>query len=211
MGLLSKLTGMGHTKKGKSKTIKSGEWETVIKSDGTPTHFDKKGKEWLDVYETWAAPSRVYYLHHGADGKGDECIALTTQTEGLRARKFEDGIEAALVTDNGVAYVISDEGNLYTITADRASQKSIADDKADAILLTAQLAAAAVDEGETVIIKVVDLDTGKAWKKAVAYEWPEDDTKQDTEITIKQIDGGLKLTTPDGVAHLFTAAGTPLA
>lgn len=210
MGLFSKLTGGSSKppKAGKSKTIRSGEWEIRIEADGTPVHFDRKGKEWLDASKTWASPGRAYFLHDGFDGKGDECLALTTQTEGLRARKLEEGVEAALVTDDGAAYVITDEGTLYTITAEKAGQKSLAEDRPDAYLLTQQLAAVAEDAGESITLKGVELATGKAWRKVIAYEAPEEGA---ADITIEQAEGGLKLTTPAGTVHLFTAAGSPLA
>lgn len=211
MGLLSNLFGGGKPKppkKQKPRIVTNGDWTVELDPDGTPVHFDRKGKEWLSSPETWASPGRAYFLHDGFDSKGDECLALTTQTEGLRARKFEEGVEAVLVTDDGAAYVITDEGTLYTITAEKAGQKSLAEDRPDAYLLTQQLAAVAEDAGESITIKGVELATGKAWRKVIAYEAPEEG---DADITIEQVEGGLKLTTPAGTVHLFTAAGSPLA
>lgn len=215
MGLLSKVFGGGSNKPqkpAKPKVVKSGDWEIHIAPDGVPTMFYKKGKEWLDVSKAWASPSLSHFLIEGFDGKADTCIALTTQTEGLRIKKIEDGVEQAIVTDNGLAYVLSDEGTLYTITADKAGQKALApDDRPDSFLLTPELAAVTVDDGETVIIKGVDLTTGKVWKKVVRYEETEeleDGYLRSTEI--KETAGGVEVTTPDGERHLFTAAGIPL-
>lgn len=211
MGLLSKVFGGGSNKPqkpAKPKVVKNGDWETHIAPDGAPTMFYKKGKEWLDASKAWASPSHTYFLFEGFDGKSDACIALTTQTEGLRIKKVDDGVEQAIVTDAGAAYVLSDEGTLYTMTADKASQKALADGSPDAYLLTPKVAAVAVDESETVAIKAVDLATGKSWKKTVAYEWPDGDN---VDISIEEVAGGIKLTTPAGTTHLFTTEGNPLA
>lgn len=211
MGLLSKVFGDGSNKPqkpAKPKVVKNGDWEIHIAPDGAPTMFYKKGKEWLDASKAWASPSRSYFLLEGFDSKADACIALTTQTEGLRIKKVDDGVEQAIVTDTGVAYILSDEGTLYTVTADKASQKALADGNHDAYLLTPEVAAVAVDESERVIIKAVDLATGKGWKKAVAYKWPDGDN---VDISIEEVMGGIKLTTPAGTTHLFTSAGNPLA
>lgn len=216
MGLLSKVFGGGSNKPqkpAKPKVVKNGDWETHIAPDGAPTMFYKKGKEWLDASKAWASPSRTYFLLEGFDGKSDACIALTTQTEGLRIKKVDDGVEQAIVTDAGVAYILSDEGTLYTMTADKASQKALAtDDRPEAFLLTSEVAAVAVDDGEKVSIRAVDLTTGKAWKKAIKYEETEELGDGCLRMTaIKEVAGGIEVTIPDGTAHLLTTAGNPLA
>lgn len=214
MGLLSNLFGGGKPKppkKQKPRIVTNGDWTVELDPDGTPTRFDHKGKEWLSTPETWASPGRAYFLHSGFDSKGDECLALTTQTEGLRVRKFGESVEAALVTDAGIGYVISDEGKLYTITAEKAGQKSLTEDCPEACLLTAEVAVAITDDGETVTIKAIDLTTGKAWKKAIKYEDAEElDGGYIRMAEIKETAGGIEITIPDGTVHSFTAAGTPL-
>lgn len=215
MGLLSKVFGGGSNKPqkpAKPKVVKNGDWEIHIAPDGAPTMFYKKGKEWLDASKAWASPSRSYFLLEGFDGKADACIALATQTEGLRIKKVDDGIEQAIVTDNGTAYILSDEGTLYTMTADKASQKALADGSPDAYLLTPEVAAVAVDDGEKISIRAIEIATGKTWKKAVKYEETEELGNGCLRMAeIKEVAGGIEVTIPDGTTHLFTTEGNPLA
>ena len=192
MGLLSNLFGGGKPKppkKQKPRIVTNGDWTVELDPDGTPTRFDRKGKGWLSTPETWASPGRAYFLHSG----------------------FGESVEAALVTDAGIGYVISDEGKLYTITAEKAGQKSLTEDCPEACLLTAEVAVAITDDGETVTIKAIDLTTGKAWKKAIKYEDAEElDGGYIRMAEIKETAGGIEITIPDGTVHSFTAAGTPL-
>lgn len=210
MGLFSKMLGKDTKpkKSSKLKVVRSGDWEVYIKDDGTPTGFYKKGKEWLDPGLTWSSPSRNYFLHQGFDGNGDECIALTTQLEGLKLKKTDGGVEAALVLDDGTAYVLTDECNLVTITPERSGQKALAEEAPDAYILTPEVCVVTMDEGEVVTVKAVDLSTGKSWRKAIKYEWPEDGDNKD--VTIASSNGCITVTTPDGTAHLFNTAGEPL-
>lgn len=210
MGLFSQLLGRnpGTAKNAKPKVIKNGDWEIHTDAAGTPTQFYKKGKEWLDPSNTWHSPSCCYFLHQGFDGNGDECIALTTQVEGLKLKKMSDGIEAALVLDNGTAYALTDEYSLVTVTPERLSQRSLSEETPDTYILTPEVCAVATDEGETVSIKAIDLSTGKSWRKAIRYEWPENGDNKD--VTVTSSSGRITITTPAGTAHLFNSAGEPI-
>ena len=213
MGLLSKLFGSSETpaKTSKQNIVKNGDWEVHIKEDGTPHLFYKSGREWFSALETWNSPNRSYFLHDGLDSKGDEYLALTTQTEGLRLKKFEDGVESALVTDDGIGYVISDEGVFYTITAEKSGQKSLAEDYPETCLLTADVAVAITDDGETATIKAVNLSTGKVWKKAVKHGEAEELQDGSLRMTqISEIAEGVEVITPDGVPHSFSVDGQPI-
>lgn len=209
MGLLSKLFGSSEApaKTSKQRVVKSGDWEANIDASGVPTWFHKRGKEWLDPFKTWSSPSGSFYLHNGHDGNGEECIALTSKTEGLRLKKTDEGIESAIVTDTGVAFALTEDGTLYTVTAERASQKKLSDEQPEAHLLTPEVCAIAYDEDESVIIKAVDLATGKSWRKTAKYSWPENG--DNVEISITATASGLSVTAPDGSTHSFTTSGEP--
>lgn len=211
MGFLSKILGGKATqeKPAKSKVVKVGDWEVHIEPNGAPTQFYKKGREWLHSDRRWRSPSGSYFLHTGHDGNADECIALTTQTEGLKLKKTDEGIEDALVLDNGVAYAISSDCVFFQITRDKASQRQLCEERLDAYILTPQICAVAFEEDtEVVTVRAVDLTTGKAWKKSIKYTWPE--TGDNVDISVVATGSGISVTTPDGSSHNFTTAGSPL-
>lgn len=209
MGLFSKLTGKdsGKPANKKQKTTKEVEgWEVWLRDDGTPHTLEKKGKEWLDASTTWASPSGKFFVHEGHDGVGDACVALTSRAEGIKTKKLEEGVEAAIVTDDGVGYIFTDEGNLITITAEKASQKSLGDRPAVGFVLTPDICAAADDpEGEAIVVKAVELKTGKSWQKKVKYEVA--DGARWTDAAIEVDPGGITITTPDGNCKKFTFDG----
>lgn len=211
MGFLSKIIGgkAPREKTTKPKVVKTGDWEAHIGPDGAPTQFYKKGKEWLHSDQRWRSPSGNYFFHTGHDGNVDECIALTTQTEGLKLKKTDEGIEDVLVLDEGTAYAISSDCVFFQITAEKASQRQLCEERLDAYILTPKICAVAFEEDvEVVAVKAVDLVTGKSWEKSIKYTWPENGNNVD--ISIVASDSGISVTAPDGSTHNFTTAGSPL-
>lgn len=212
MGLLSKIFNSSGTpkKSAKQKVVKNGDWEVHIREDETPHWFYKSGREWFSADETWASPNGRFFLHIGFDGSGNSGLALTTMDEGLKRKSAEYGVDAAIVLDDGTAYALSaDDATLYIITPEKASKRSLGEERLESYILTPEVCAAVLEEDtEVVVVKAVDLVMGKAWKKIIKYTWPENGDNAD--IAIVASDSGISITTPDGGTHNFTVAGSPL-
>lgn len=210
MGFISKLFGKSerpHEKR--PKIVKIGEWEAHLNDNKVPVMLYKNGTEWLDSSDAWASPSRSFFLHTGHDGNANECIALTRQTEGLKCRQMDEGIESVVVTDDGAAYVLTEEGNLYTLTPEKSSQRHLIDDRPDAYILTPSVCVVAYEEEpETVIVKGVILATGKSWQRKLQYEWPEDGNNE--VVALNQDGRYIAVTVPDGSRRLFDEDGAPV-
>ena len=194
---------------GKQKVIQNGEWIIHLNVVGEPTQFYKKGKEWLDPSNTWTSPSGRFFLHSGIDGNADDCIALTTQTEGLKIKKMDEGIESAIVLDSGTAHVLTEDGNLYTINSEKSSQRHLCDDRPEAYLMTTDICADAYEgDTENVVVKAVHFETGKGWQRKLGYEWPDDGNNSDVSIVSDPT--GIAITTPDGKMHHLSLEGQPI-
>ncbi len=214
MGLLSKIFNSSEApKKGaKQKVVKNGDWEVHIREDGTPHWFYKSGREWFSADETWASPSKSFFLHMGFDGAGNSGLALTTKDEGLKRKATEYGVDAALVLEDGTAYALSvDDAVLYILTPEKISQKTLGDERADAFLLTSRICIIATEGDDSVTIKAIDLSTGKSWRKSVGHGEAEE--LQDGSLRMTQISEsveGIKVITPDGLPHFFSTNGQPI-
>lgn len=186
-------------------------WEvTVRNANGAPAILCKNGKEWFHADKTWPSPSDAYYIHTGMDGNANEGIATTTKNEGIRIRKTEDFVEAALITDEGVGYAITDEGVLYVLTADTASQRRLCEDyEPNTYMLTPQLCAVIYDADsdddlEAAYLKVIDLKSFKSWKKKIRYSA---ERGKNLIFKIEQSGSIIKAIMPDQSVHEFTTDG----
>ena len=192
-------------------TTHSNGWEIEIRKDnGKPDIYMKNGKEWFDAAKTWSSPSKEYFLHNGFDGKGNEGLALTSKTAGLRIRKTEDFIETAIVTDNGIGYALTDEGVLYILTVDAASQRKLCENYGlNAYMLTPQFCAVIYDadsddDQEIAYLKVILLESLNSWKKKIRYRA---DYGKTLTYNIEQSGNTIKAIMPDQSTHEFTIDG----
>ena len=204
-------------KKEDPNVIKNGDWEVHLKEDGTPHWFYKKSKEWFDANKTWASPSKKFFVHFGFDGESDYSVALTTQNEGLKLKKNVDDVETAFVTDEGMAYALSDEGILYILSPEKISQRKVCseDDSPEEYILTPQIVAVAWDDGEAMILRAIDLNTGKSWKKTLKYYEDNEDEDEESEIEyfaaeLKDKEGRFEVKNYNGEIYLFSYAGEPI-
>jgi len=185
------------------------EWQVYKDKNGFPTDFYKDGKHWLygDKEYMCISPSGKYYLYYNAS-YGDyasECIALTTESEGLIRKSGEFYVESALVTDKGIGYLYTEEGDIHILTANGKSKKHLCDDP-EAYILVPQGCFVAVtsdssklEDHEQIIVKGFLFDSEKSWKRAIDYEIPDDYV----EITLKVSESIISVTMPDGnVANL---------
>lgn len=210
MGFISKLFGKSEQpQKKRPKIVKAGEWEAHLNDSGVPVMLYKKGREWLDSSDAWASPSQSFFLHIGYDGNANECIALTRQAEGIRCRQMDEGVESVIVTDAGVAYVLTEEGNLYTLTPEKISQRHLFDERPDAFVLTPVFCVVVSDaEPELVIVKGVSFLTGKTWQRKIRYNWPE--SGNNVPVSAAQNRDYIVITVPDGSRHFLTTEGSPV-
>lgn len=214
MGNDKKLSLWGNTlnqKPKKQAQPQANVWEvTARNTNGSPAIFCKNGKEWFHADKTWFSPSGAFCIHTGMDGNANEGVAITTKSEGIRIRKTEDFVEAALITDEGVGYAITDEGVLYILTADTASQRRLCEDYGpNAYMLTPQLCAVIYDadsddELEAVYLKVIELKTFKSWKKKIRYSA---EHGKNLVFNIEQSGDIIKAIMPDQSVHKFTING----
>lgn len=214
MGSNKKLSLWGDTinqKPKKQTQQQTNTWKVTVRNEnGSPVILCKNGKEWFHADKTWRSPSGAFYIHTGMDGNINEGIAITTKSEGIRIRKTEDFVEAALITDEGVGYAITDEGVLYTLTADTANQRRLCEDYGpNAYMLTSQLCAVIYDADsdddlEAVYLKVIDLKSLKSWKKKIRYSA---ERGKNLVFNIEQRSDIVKVTMPDQSIHEFTTDG----
>ena len=214
MGSNKKLSLWGDilNQKPKKQTQPQGNvWEvTVRNANGAPAILCKNGKEWFHADKTWPSPSGAYYIHTGMDGNANEGIATTTKNEGIRIRKTEDFVEAALITDEGVGYAITDEGVLYVLTADTASGRRLCEDyEPNTYMLAPQLCAVIYDADsdddlEAAYLKVIDLKSFKSWKKKIRYSA---ERGKNLIFKIEQSGSIIKAIMPDQSVHEFTTDG----
>lgn len=187
-------------------------WEvTVRNANGAPAILCKNGKEWFDADKTWPSPSGAYYIHTGMDGNANEGIAITTKNEGIRIRKTEDFVEAALITDEGVGYTFTREGRIYILTKESASQRQLCDEDCyiNTYILTPQLCAVIYDADsdddlEAAYLKVIDLKSFKSWKKKIRYSA---ERGKNLIFKIEQSGSIIKAIMPDQNVHEFTTDG----
>lgn len=210
MSFISKLFGKSEQpQKKQPKIVKAGEWEAHLDGNGVPVMLYKKGREWLDSSDAWASPSRSFFLHIGYDGAANECIALTRQVEGIRCRQMDEGVESVVVTDAGIAYVLTEEGNLYTLTPEKSGQRHLLDERPDAFILTPVFCVVVSDvEPELVIVKGVSFLAGKTWQRKIRYSWPE--SGNNVPVSVAQKCDYIVITVPDGSRHFLTTEGSPV-
>lgn len=198
-------------KKAAQEKPQTPEWEvTARNADGTPGIICKNGKEWLDADKTWISPSGEYMLHEGMDANANDVIALTRKDEGLRIRKIEELVASALITDAGTGYALTEDGVLHILTAEKASQRKMCEDYGpNACLIAPELCAVIYDTDsdddlEAAIIKVLELETLKGWKKKIKYR-----TTAHGALSFKiELAGDtIVATMPDGNVHKFRKDG----
>ena len=206
----------GHDTAPKYKWIQSGEWEVQINSQTEkPGIFTKNGKEWFDADKAWASQSGRYYILTGMDANANEGIAISEGARGIRIRKTEELIEAAVITDNGIGYALSDEGTLFTLSEEKTSIKKLCGDSyLVAYALTTEVCAVVYDtdsdydendkEIPAVIVKVTNLSTSESWKKKIRYSYGD---RKTFIFSVKIYGGIIQITTPDNVLHEFTPDG----
>lgn len=160
-----------------SSQTKSGEvtWEAYNdRETGYPQSFERNNREWLDAERTWASPSGEFFVHEGYFyGKDDDdaktCIALTTKTEGLKRKTIEDSVDAACVSDEGVAYALTDSGTLHRLTKDGTSSKHLMDEYYG-FAMTNKVCVLIDDDGDNINLVAVNLITDATLKKQFAHE-----------------------------------------
>ena len=211
-------TTSGHDTAPEDKLLQSGEWEVRIDGrTGKPGIFTKNGKEWFDADKAWLSPSGRYYILTGMDANVNEGIAISEGARGIRIRKTEELIEAAVITDDGIGYALSDEGTLFTLSEEKASTKKLCgDNRPDAWLLNSEFCAVlyeidseyneATDEEYFVsVLKAVSLSTSKSWTKKLKYTttgFSRFGDRDNTRI--------IQIITPDNALHEFTPDGAQI-
>lgn len=199
------------------KTQQSGDWEVMLRtSTNAPGIFTKNGKEWFDADKAWASQSGRYYILTGMDANANEGIAISEGARGIRIRKTEELIEAAVITDNGIGYALSDEGTLFTLSEEKATTKKLCGDAIlDAWALTPELCVVVYDTDSdydendkeilAVSVKLINLSTAASWRKKIQYS-PEG--RATLQFSAKISGNMIRIETPDNVLHEFTPDGT---
>lgn len=198
-------------KNGAGSKLNSGEPEwRVARYDsktGFPRIFLRNGREWLDADKTWASPSGKFFVHdgyfNGDEDSADSYIALTTRGEGLKRKSIKDGVEAACVSDEGVAYVLTDSGTLHRITKDGTSSKHLMDEYYG-FAMNGKVCALIGDEGDSINLIVVNLNTNVTLKKQFPYEDDiglEDGSLLEPAVAIEG--DNLIVTLPDGTKKVI--------
>ena len=200
------------------QTQRAGDWEVLLRpSTNAPGIFTKNGKEWFDADKAWASQSGRYYILTGMDANANEGIAISEGARGIRIRKTEELIEAAVITDDGIGYALSDEGTLFTLSEEKASTKKLCgDNRPDAWLLNSELCAvlyeidseyneATNEEYFVSVLKVVSLSTSKCWTKKLKYT-----TTGFSRFGDRDNARIIQIITPDNVLHEFTPDGTTI-
>lgn len=200
----------------KYKWLRSGEWEVQINNKtGKPGVFTKNSKEWFDADEAWQSQSGEYYILTGMDANANEGIAISEGARGIRIRKTEELIEAAVITDAGIGYALSDEGTLFTISEEKASTtKLCGDNRPDAWLLNSEFCAVLYEidseynevtneEYFVSVLKVISLSTSKRWSKKIKYTTTGFSSFGDCDNAHI-----IQIITPDNVIHEFAPDGT---
>lgn len=199
------------------QTQRAGVWEVLLHpSTNAPGIFTKNGKEWFDADKAWASQSGRYYILTGMDANANEGIAISEGARGIRIRKTEELIEAAVIADDGIGYALSDEGTLFTLSEEKATTKKLCGDAIlDAWALTPEFCVVVYDtdsdydendkEIPAVNVKLIDLSTAASWRKKIQYSSEGRATLQfSAEISGNMI----RIETPDNVLHEFTLDGS---
>lgn len=199
-------------KNNSSSQAKSGEvtWEVYNDSKtGYPQRFDRNNREWIDANNTWASPSGEFFVHEGYvygkdDGDAKPCIALTTKSEGLKRKFIEDDVDAACVSDEGIAYALTDSGTLHRFTKDGTSSKHLIDEYSD-FFMNDKVCVVIDDDGAEVNVVAVNLNTYTVIKKKFSYEDElelEDGSLLNMSLVVEGDD--IVITIPDGTKQIIS-------